>query len=278
MAYKHIEIPEDGEQITITDSGELNVPSNPIIPFIEGDGIGTDVTAAMIRVVDHAVNLAYNGERKIAWMEVFCGEKSLGVYGENEWLPDETIDALEKYIVGIKGPLTTPIGGGIRSLNVRLRQVLDLYVCQRPIRYFEGVPSPVVIPETTDMIVFRENSEDIYAGIEFEANSDEATKLIDFLTKEMNVKNIRFEDACGIGIKPISKEGTERHVRKAIQYAIDNDRSSVTIVHKGNIMKFTEGSFKEWSYSLAAKEFGATSLDGGEWMSFRNPVTKRLII
>ena len=278
MAYKHIEIPEDGEQITITDSGELNVPSNPIIPFIEGDGIGTDVTAAMIRVVDHAVNLAYNGERKIAWMEVFCGEKSLGVYGENEWLPDETIHALDKYVVGIKGPLTTPIGGGIRSLNVRLRQVLDLYVCQRPIRYFEGVPSPVVIPETTDMIVFRENSEDIYAGIEFEANSAEATKLIDFLTKEMNVKNIRFEDACGIGIKPISKEGTERHVRKAIQYAIDNDRSSVTIVHKGNIMKFTEGSFKEWSYYLAAKEFGATSLDGGEWMSFRNPVTKRLII
>ena len=255
MAYKHIEIPEDGEKITITDSGELNVPPNPIIPFIEGDGIGTDVTAAMIKVVDHAVNLAYNGERKIAWMEIFCGEKSLGVYGENEWLPDETIDALENYIVGIKGPLTTPIGGGIRSLNVRLRQVLDLYVCQRPIRYFEGVPSPVVIPETTDMIVFRENSEDIYAGIEFEANSDEATKLINFLTNEMNVKNIRFEDACGIGIKPISKEGTERHVRKAIQYAIDNDRSSVTIVHKGNIMKYTEGAFRDWGYELAVNEF-----------------------
>ena len=278
MAYKNIKIPEDGNAITIDDSGELIVPSNPIIPYIEGDGIGTDVTAAMLKVVDHAVNIAYNGERKISWMEIFCGEKSIRVYGEDEWLPDETIDALKEYIVGIKGPLTTPIGGGIRSLNVRLRQVLDLYVCQRPVRYFEGVPSPVVIPETTDMIVFRENSEDIYAGIEFEANSDDAVKLIDFLTKEMGVKNIRFEEACGIGIKPISKEGTERHVRKAIQYAIDNDRSSVTIVHKGNIMKYTEGSFKEWSYSLAAREFGATSLDGGEWMSFRNPVTKRLII
>ena len=278
MKFEHIKEPATGSKISIDSSGQLVVPDNPIIPFIEGDGIGSDITPAMIKVVDSAVEKSYGGTKKIEWMEIYCGEKSTVVYGEDKWLPPETLKALEEYVVGIKGPLTTPVGGGIRSLNVRLRQVLDLYVCQRPVRYFEGVPSPVVIPETTDMIVFRENSEDIYAGIEFEANSDDAVKLIDFLTKEMGVKNIRFEEACGIGIKPISKEGTERHVRKAIQYAIDNDRSSVTIVHKGNIMKYTEGSFKEWSYSLAAREFGATSLDGGEWMSFRNPVTKRLII
>ena len=248
MEFKHITEPKDGSKITLDNSGALIIPDNPIIPFIEGDGIGSDITPAMINVVDTAVERSYEGKRKISWMEIYCGEKSLSVYGEDNWLPPETLSALETYLVGIKGPLTTPVGGGIRSLNVALRQELDLYVCQRPIRYFEGVPSPVVSPEKTDMCIFRENSEDIYAGIEWEAGSPEADKVIQFLTKEMGVAKIRFLENCGIGVKPVSKQGTERLVDKAIQYAILNDKESVTLVHKGNIMKFTEGSFKDWGY------------------------------
>ena len=278
MEFKNITVPESGEKITHDYKGNLIVPDNPIIPFIEGDGIGTDITPVMLKVIDHAVQKAYGGKKKINWMEVYCGEKSLKVYGDDEWLPEETIDALKEFSVGIKGPLTTPIGGGIRSLNVALRQKLDLFLCQRPIRYFEGVPTPVLKPELTDMTVFRENSEDIYTGIEFQAGSEEAEKVIKFLVEEMKVENIRFEQNCGIGVKNISKEGSERLVRKAIEYAIDHDRSSVTLVHKGNIMKFTEGSFKEWGYSLAEKEFEASSLDGGEWMEIRNPKTNRPII
>jgi len=278
MEFKHITEPKEGTKITIDTAGNLEVPNNPIIPFIEGDGIGSDITPAMINVVDSAVEKSYGGERKIAWMEIYCGEKSLGVYGEDNWLPDETLKALEEYLVGIKGPLTTPVGGGIRSLNVALRQELDLFVCQRPIRYFDGVPSPVVSPEKTDMCIFRENSEDIYAGVEWEAGSEEATKVINFLTKEMGVTKIRFLENCGIGIKPISKQGTERLVHKAIQYAIDNDKDSVTIVHKGNIMKFTEGSFKDWGYKYSADHFGALEIDGGPWHSFKNPNTGKEII
>ena len=278
MEFKHITEPKEGTKITIDTAGNLNVPNNPIIPFIEGDGIGSDITPAMINVVDSAVEKSYGGERKIAWMEIYCGEKSLGVYGEDNWLPDETLKALEEYLVGIKGPLTTPVGGGIRSLNVALRQELDLFVCQRPIRYFDGVPSPVVSPEKTDMCIFRENSEDIYAGVEWEAGSEEATKVINFLTNEMGVTKIRFLENCGIGIKPISKQGTERLVHKAIQYAIDNDKDSVTIVHKGNIMKFTEGSFKDWGYKYSADHFGALEIDGGPWHSFKNPNTGKEII
>ena len=231
MEFKHIEIPKEGKKIRFDGSGNLIIPDNPIIPFIEGDGIGSDITPAMIEVVNNAVLKAYDGKKKIAWMEIYCGEKSVNVYGEGNWLPSETLLALETYLVGIKGPLTTPVGGGIRSLNVSLRQELDLYVCQRPIRYFEGVPSPVVSPEKTDMVIFRENSEDIYAGIEWEADSDEAKKLVSFLTNEMGVTKIRFPENCGIGIKPVSKEGTQRLVDKAIQYAITNDKSSVTLVH-----------------------------------------------
>ena len=278
MSFEKIVIPSGGEPITINEAGKLNVPNNPIIPFIEGDGIGTDITPAMIKVIDNAVETAYGDEKKISWMEIYCGEKSVETYGNDTWLPDETIDAIKEYIVAIKGPLTTPIGGGIRSLNVALRQKLDLYSCERPITYFEGVPSPVIYPESTDMVVFRENSEDIYAGIEFKADSDEAKKVIKFFQEEMGVGNIRFEEFCGIGVKPISKPGTERLVRKAIQYAVDNDRSSVTLVHKGNIMKFTEGAFKEWGYGVAKTEYGAVSLDGGEWMSFINPKTGRTIV
>ena len=278
MEFKHISEPKEGSKITIDDSNELLVPNNPIIPFIEGDGIGSDITPAMINVVDSAVEKSYGGERKISWMEIYCGEKSLSVYGEDNWLPSETLRALEEYLVGIKGPLTTPVGGGIRSLNVALRQELDLYVCQRPIRYFEGVPSPVVSPEKTDMIIFRENSEDIYAGIEWEAGSEEATKVIDFLTNEMGVTKIRFLENCGIGVKPVSKQGTERLVDKAIQYAITNDRDSVTLVHKGNIMKFTEGAFKDWGYKFAANNYGAVEIDGGPWHSLTNPTTGKEII
>ena len=278
MEFKHISEPKEGSKITIDDSNELLVPNNPIIPFIEGDGIGSDITPAMIYVVDSAVEKSYGGERKISWMEIYCGEKSLSVYGEDNWLPSETLRALEEYLVGIKGPLTTPVGGGIRSLNVALRQELDLYVCQRPIRYFEGVPSPVVSPEKTDMIIFRENSEDIYAGIEWEAGSEEATKVIDFLTNEMGVTKIRFLENCGIGVKPVSKQGTERLVDKAIQYAITNDRDSVTLVHKGNIMKFTEGAFKDWGYKFAANNYGAVEVDGGPWHSLTNPTTGKEII
>ena len=278
MEFKHIKEPEEGEKIRFDSTGILIVPNNPIIPFVEGDGIGSDITPTMIDVVNNAVSKAYGNTKKIAWMEIYCGEKSVKVYGEGNWLPSETLLALETYLVGIKGPLTTPVGGGIRSLNVTLRQELDLYVCQRPIRYFEGVPSPVVNPEKTDMVIFRENSEDIYAGIEWEANSEEAKKLVNFLTNEMGVTKIRFPNNCGIGIKPVSKEGTQRLVDKAIIYAINNDRSSVTFVHKGNIMKFTEGSFKEWGYQLVIEKYGAVEVDGGPWHTIKNPITKTNII
>jgi isocitrate dehydrogenase len=264
--YQHIKIPANGKKIEVNSDNTLNVPNNPIIPFIEGDGIGIDITPVMRKVVDAAVEKAYKGQRKISWMEIYAGEKSTKVYGSDVWLPDETLTAAREFVVSIKGPLTTPIGGGIRSINVALRQQLDLYVCLRPVRYFNGVPSPVKSPEKTDMVIFRENSEDIYAGIEWEAESELARKVIDFLVNDIKVTNIRFPKTSGIGIKPISKEGTDRFVRKAIQYAIDNQRKSVTLVHKGNIMKFTEGAFKKWGYDLAAKEFGAQLLDGGPWM------------
>ena len=277
MKFENIVEPTDGSKITYKGE-ELIVPDNPIIPFIEGDGIGSDITPAMIDVVDAAVAKAYDNKRKISWMEIYCGEKSVEVYGDDNWLPKETLKALEEYLVGIKGPLTTPVGGGIRSLNVALRQELDLYVCQRPVRYFEGVPSPVVSPEKTDMVIFRENSEDIYAGIEWEAGSEGSEKIIKFLVEEMGVTKIRFPDFCGIGVKPVSKEGTQRLVDKAIQYAIANDRDSVTFVHKGNIMKFTEGSFKDWGYQLAAEKYGAEDLDGGPWHLLKNPKTGNEII
>ena len=278
MEFDHIIEPNTGSKITIDSSGKLIVPDNPIIPYIEGDGIGSDITPAMIRVVDSAVEKSYGGKKKIEWMEIYCGEKSTVVYGEDNWLPPETLRALEIYLVGIKGRLTTPVGGGIRSLNVALRQELDLYVCQRPVRYFNGVPSPVLSPEKTDMVIFRENSEDIYAGVEWEAGSEGSEKLIKFLTEEMGVNKIRFTEDCGIGIKPISKQGTERLVDKAIQYAIANDRDSITFVHKGNIMKFTEGAFKDWGYQFAASEYGAVELDGGPWHTLTNPVTGREIV
>jgi isocitrate dehydrogenase len=264
--YQHIKVPATGEKITVKKDFSLNVPANPIIPFIEGDGTGVDITPVMRKVVDAAVNAAYGAKRKIVWMEMFAGEKSCKVYGENVWLPEETLQASKEFVVSIKGPLTTPVGGGIRSINVALRQELDLYVCLRPVRYFKGVPSPLKQPEKTDMVIFRENSEDIYAGIEWAAESDSARKLIDFLIKEMGVKKIRFPNTSGIGIKPVSREGTERLVRKAIQYAMDNKRRSVTLVHKGNIMKFTEGGFRDWGYALAKREFGADLVDGGPWM------------
>lgn len=275
--YKHIKVPA-GEKITVNADFSINVPDNPIIPFIEGDGTGLDITPVMIKVVDAAVQKAYGGKRKIAWMEVFAGEKSTKVYGPDVWMPDETLKAVKEYVVSIKGPLTTPVGGGIRSLNVALRQSLDLYVCLRPVRYFKGVPSPVREPEKTDMVIFRENSEDIYAGIEWEAGTDGAKKIVDFLTKEMGVKKIRFPESSSIGIKPVSREGTQRLVRKAFQYAIDNDKPSVTLVHKGNIMKFTEGGFRDWGYELATKEFGAQLVDGGPWCKFKNPKTGKDII
>ena len=275
---QHVKVPEAGQKITVNADFSSNVPNNPIIPYIEGDGTGFDITPVMIKVVDAAVQKAYGGQRKIHWMEVYAGEKSTRVYGPDVWLPEETLQILKDYVVSIKGPLTTPVGGGIRSLNVALRQELDLYVCLRPVRYFKGVPSPVKEPEKTDMVIFRENSEDIYAGIEFEAQSDKAKKLISFLQNELGVKKIRFPETSGIGIKPVSKEGTERLVRKAIQYAIDNDRSSVTLVHKGNIMKFTEGGFRDWGYALAQKEFGAELIDGGPWSKIKNPRTGKDIV
>jgi len=276
--YQHVKVPAGGEKITVNKDFSINVPDNAIIPYIEGDGTGFDITPVMIKVVDAAVAKAYGGKRKIHWMEIYAGEKSTKVYGPDVWLPDETLTILKDYVVSIKGPLTTPVGGGIRSLNVALRQQLDLYVCLRPVRYFKGVPSPVKEPEKTDMVIFRENSEDIYAGIEWEAESPQAKKLIDFLINEMGVKKIRFPATSGIGIKPVSREGTERLMRKAVQYAIDNDRKSVAIVHKGNIMKFTEGGFRDWAYGLAQKEFGAKPIDGGPWCSFKNPKTGREII
>lgn len=278
MSYQHIKVPANGEKITVNADNSLNVPNNPIIPYIEGDGIGVDVSPVMIKVIDAAVEKSYGGERKIHWMEVYAGEKSTRVYGPDVWLPEETLDAVKEYVVSIKGPLTTPVGGGIRSLNVALRQKLDLYLCLRPIQYFEGVPSPVKEPEKTNMVIFRENSEDIYAGIEFEAQSDNAKKLIKFLQDELGVKQIRFPETSGIGIKPVSEEGTKRLVRQAIQYAINNDRDSVTLVHKGNIMKFTEGSFRDWGYELAREEFGAELIDGGPWCSFKNPKTGKEIV
>lgn len=270
-------IPADGQAITADANGVLTVPNNPIVPYIEGDGIGKDVTPAMLKVVDAAVAKAYAGQRQIKWMEIYAGEKSTKVYGENVWLPEETYDFIKNYCVAIKGPLTTPVGDGIRSLNVSLRQTLDLYICLRPVRYFQGVPSPVKHPELTDMVIFRENAEDIYAGIEWEAGSEGATKVIKFLTEEMNVTKIRFTENCGIGVKPMSKAGTERLIGAAFDYAIDNDRKSVTIVHKGNIMKFTEGGFKKWGYALAAEKYGATTDENGV-VSFKNPKNGHTIV
>ena len=278
MAYQHIRIPEKGQPIEVGKDGGLVVPDHPVIPYIEGDGIGVDITPVMRRVTDAAVEKAYGGRKAIEWMEVYAGEKATQVYDDDSGLPDETLDAVREYKVSIKGPLTTPVGGGFRSLNVALRQKLDLYVCLRPVRYYKGTPSPLKEPEKTDMVIFRENSEDIYAGIEFESGTPEAKKLIDFLQDEMGVREIRFPDTAGIGVKPVSSEGTKRLVRQAIQYAIDNDRPSVTLVHKGNIMKFTEGSFKAWGYELAREEFGAEDLDGGPWQVFRNPKTGREIV
>ena len=277
-SFQHVNVPAGGQKITVNKDFSLTVPDQPIIPYIEGDGTGFDITPVMIKVVDAAVAKAYGGKRKIHWMEIYAGEKSTSVYGPDVWLPEETLTILRDYVVSIKGPLTTPVGGGIRSLNVALRQELDLYVCLRPVRYFTGVPSPVKAPEKTDMVIFRENSEDIYAGIEWQAESDAAKKLINFLVTEMSVKKIRFPATSGIGIKPVSREGTERLMRKAVQYAIDNDRRSVTIVHKGNIMKFTEGGFRDWAYGLAQKEFGAAPIDGGPWCRFKNPRTGRDIV
>ncbi|MBF8745131.1 NADP-dependent isocitrate dehydrogenase [Pseudomonas putida] len=278
MGYQKIKVPTDGSKITVNADHSLNVPDNPIIPFIEGDGIGVDVSPVMIKVVDAAVHKAYGGKRKIAWMEVYAGEKATQVYDQDTWLPQETLDAVRDYVVSIKGPLTTPVGGGIRSLNVALRQQLDLYVCLRPVLWFQGVPSPVKKPGDVDMVIFRENSEDIYAGIEWKAGSPEADKVIKFLKEEMGVTKIRFDKDCGIGVKPVSREGTQRLVRKALQYVVDNDRESLTLVHKGNIMKFTEGAFKDWGYEVARDEFGAELLDGGPWMKFKNPKSGREVV
>jgi len=278
MAYQNIKIPETGSKITLNDDGSLNVPNDPIIPYIEGDGIGIDITPAMLNVVDSAVAKSYGGEKKISWMEVYCGEKSTEVYGDDVWLPDETIEALREYVVSIKGPLTTPVGGGIRSLNVSLRQILDLYVCLRPIRYFSGVPSPVKNPSHVDMVIFRENSEDIYAGVEFEGGSDESNKLVKILQEQFDVNKIRFTEDVGLGVKPISRNGTERLVKQAIDYAIKNDRDSVTLVHKGNIMKFTEGAFRDWGYELSVSNYDGEPLDGGPWHVIKNPTNGRNII
>jgi isocitrate dehydrogenase len=276
--YQHITVPPAGQKITVNADCSLNVPATPIIPYIEGDGTGADITPVMKKVVDAAVRKAYGGERSIAWMEIFAGEKATRLYGADVWLPAEVLDVLKEYVVSIKGPLTTPVGGGIRSLNVALRQELDLYVCLRPVRYFTGVPSPLKQPEKTDMVIFRENSEDIYAGIEWEAGSEGAQKLIAFLKAELGVSKIRFPATSALGLKPVSIEGTERLVRKAIQYAIDHDKPSVTLVHKGNIMKYTEGGFRDWGYALAQKEFGAELFDGGPWCKLKNPKTGRDIM
>ncbi|EKD72187.1 MAG: Isocitrate dehydrogenase [NADP] [uncultured bacterium] len=278
MIYQHIKVPTEGQKITIDRNLSLHVPDQPIIPFIEGDGIGVDITPVMKQVVDAAVQKAYHGQRKIHWMEIYAGEKATTVYDKDTWLPNETLTALKEFIISIKGPLTTPVGGGMRSLNVALRQELDLYVCLRPVRYFQGVPSPLREPWLTDMVIFRENSEDIYAGIEWPADSPDVKKVIQFLQKEMQVKKIRFPDHCGIGIKPVSKEGTSRLVQAAIQYAIDHQCDSVTLVHKGNIMKFTEGAFRDWGYEVAREKWGAKPLDGGPWHILKNPHTGTDII
>ena len=277
MGYQHIQIPAVGQAITVNDDYTLNVPNTPIIPYIEGDGIGVDISPVMIKVVDAAVEKAYQGAKKISWMEIYTGEKAAELY-DGDWFPEETLDAIKAYSVAIKGPLTTPVGGGFRSLNVALRQELDLYTCLRPVRWFEGVPSPVKDPGACNMVIFRENSEDIYAGVEYQAGTPEADKVVEFLLKEMGVTKIRFPQNVGIGIKPVSKEGTERLVRKAIQYAIDQDLPSVTLVHKGNIMKFTEGAFRDWGYALAQSEFGGQLLDGGPWVSVKNPNTGKEIV
>ncbi|MES2365163.1 MAG: NADP-dependent isocitrate dehydrogenase [Pseudomonadota bacterium] len=276
--YQHIQVPTSGEKITVNADASLNVPDQPVIPFIEGDGTGVDITPVMRRVVDAAVAKAYGGKRSIAWMEVFAGEKAVKVYGGDNWLPDETVAAVREYVISIKGPLTTPTSGGMRSLNVALRQLLDLYVCLRPVRYFDGVPSPVKAPEKVDMVIFRENTEDIYAGVEWEAGTDEVKKVIAFLQDEMGVKKIRFPETSAIGIKPVSVQGSERLIRRAIQYAIDNGRASVTLVHKGNIMKFTEGGFKKWGYELAKREFGAVEIDGGPWCKLPNGIVIKDVI
>ncbi len=278
MTYQHINVPTQGQKITVNTDLSLNVPDQPIIPFIEGDGTGVDITPVMKKVVDAAVEKAFRGKRTIQWMEIYAGEKATTIYDADTWLPQETLHALKDFVVSIKGPLTTPVSGGIRSLNVALRQDLDLYICLRPVRYFKGVPSPLKEPWLTNMVIFRENSEDIYAGIEWAAGSPEVKKVIQFLQKEMNVKKIRFPEECGIGVKPVSKAGTTRLVKAAIQYAIDHDRDSVTLVHKGNIMKFTEGAFREWGYETARESFGAKSLDGGPWHVLKNPKTGQDII
>ena len=277
MTYQHIEVPDQGIAITANSDNSLNVPDNPIIPFIEGDGIGSDITPVMHDVVNAAVNKAYSGSRAIQWMEIYAGEKATQVYGENEWLPAESLEAMQQYIVSIKGPLTTPIGGGMRSLNVAIRQKLDLYACVRPVRYFQGIETPLKHPENTEMVIHRENTEDIYAGIEWEAGSDDVKKVIRFLVDEMGVSNIRFPETSGIGVKPVSSEGSSRLIRKALQYAVDNDRSSLTLVHKGNIMKFTEGAFRNWGYELAKEEYGATLIGEGPWCEFKNPKTGNTI-
>ena len=270
MGFQHIKIPESGEKISVNEDFTLNVPDNPIIPYIEGDGIGYDISPVMLKVIDAAVDKAYAGAKKISWMEVYCGEKAAELY-EGDWFPKETLEAVKEYVVSIKGPLTTPVGGGFRSLNVALRQELDLFVCQRPVRWFQGVPSPVKEPNKVDMCIFRENSEDIYAGIEWRAGTEECSKVIDFLQNDMDVKKIRFDKNCGIGIKPVSEQGTKRLVAKAIQYAIDQNKPSVTLVHKGNIMKFTEGAFCDWGYEVAREQFDAQPLDGGPWHVLKNP-------
>ena len=277
MPYKKIKVPKKGSKITF-QNGKINIPDNPIIPYIEGDGIGVDITPPMINVVNEAVKIAYKDKKKIEWMEVYCGEKATQVYSKDTWLPDETIDALKEFVVSIKGPLTTPVGGGIRSLNVSLRQILDLYVCLRPIRYFDGVPSPVKRPQDVDMVIFRENSEDIYCGVEFEGNSKEAKSLVKTLKTRFDVSKIRFDENVGIGVKPISKSGTSRLVKKAIDYAIDNNRSSVTLVHKGNIMKYTEGAFRDWGYELAKNEYGGIEIDDGPWQEIVNPNNGKKIV
>ncbi len=278
MSYQHIQIPQAGQKITINSDASLNVPDQPIIPFIEGDGTGVDITPVMRKVVDAAIAKAYGGNRKIHWMEIYAGEKSRKLYGEGVSLPEETLRAVKEFVVSIKGPLNTPVGGGIRSLNVALRQHLDLYVCLRPVRYLKGVPSPLREPEKTNMVIFRENSEDIYAGIEFAAHTPQARELIDFLQNKLGVTQIRFPETSGIAIKPVSSEGTKRLVRKALLYTIDHNLPSCTIVHKGNIMKFTEGAFRDWAYELAQEEFGAQPIDGGPWCKFKNPKTGRDII
>ena len=277
MSKSKIKVPSKGEKITYKNN-KLVVPDNPIIPFIEGDGIGVDITPVMLDVINAAVEKAYDGKREISWMEIYCGEKSVEVYGDNEWLPEETLQACRDYKVSIKGPLTTPVGGGIRSLNVAIRQKLDLYVCLRPVKYFDGTPSPVRRPDLVDMVIFRENSEDIYAGVEFESNTEAANKLIKVLQDDFNVEKIRFPENCGIGIKPISEEGSKRLIRKAFEYAIQNEKDSVTLIHKGNIQKFTEGAFMDWGYELAQEEFEGKPLDGGPWHVFKNPNTGKDIL